>query len=220
MFQLRSLKELDVDFWYGAFTKPVTTKTIASEFRPLFPPQVSDVSFGFAQFGDPPFFTRSTNGLYFTHATPGEANLGGAEAPGPAILNVQHLPNVPLDDEDLLVTAQVLPSFYNVATVTLRYRVMFGTEVTLPMFDDGAHGDGGANDGLFGAVIPASASSTGQMVRYNISATDVTGRASRWPLFTDRRTTAEYLGTVVNPNYVTSSIPIIKPRPRTSPTIR
>lgn len=35
VFQLRSLKELDVDFWYGAFTKPTTTKKVASEFRML-----------------------------------------------------------------------------------------------------------------------------------------------------------------------------------------
>ncbi len=33
VFQLRALKELDVDFWYGAYTKPVTTKRKASEFR-------------------------------------------------------------------------------------------------------------------------------------------------------------------------------------------
>src|ERR1051325_2591537 len=91
----------------------------------------------------------------------------------------------------------------------MRDRVMFCKEVTVPMFDDGAHGDGAAHDGIFGAVIPASASTTGQMVRYYISATDLNGRASRWPLFTDRTRTAEYLGTVVNPNYVTSSIPVI-----------
>ncbi len=35
VFQLRSLKELDVDFWYGAFTKPVTGKKVTGEFRVL-----------------------------------------------------------------------------------------------------------------------------------------------------------------------------------------
>lgn len=35
VFQLRSLKELDVDFWYGAYTKPIVTRKIASEFRVL-----------------------------------------------------------------------------------------------------------------------------------------------------------------------------------------
>ena len=95
------------------------------------------------------------------------------------------------------------------------------------MFDDGAHGDAAANDGIYGAVLPASSATNGQMVRYYISATDVNGRASRWPLFTDPASTAQYLGTVVNPNYVTSSIPVIhlfampnvlQPGPNTSST--
>ena len=33
VFQLRALKELDVDFWYGAYTKPLTSKRTQSEFR-------------------------------------------------------------------------------------------------------------------------------------------------------------------------------------------
>lgn len=35
VFQLRSLKEIDVDFWYAAFTKPIAIKKVASEFRIL-----------------------------------------------------------------------------------------------------------------------------------------------------------------------------------------
>src|SRR5688572_16615900 len=79
------------------------------------------------------------------------------------------------------------------------------TPPSLTMFDDGAHGDGAAGDGIFAATIPASASTNGQMVRYYLSATDVNANGSRWPLFTDPASTAEYLGTVVNPNYVTSA---------------
>jgi hypothetical protein len=33
VFQLRALKELDVDFWYGAYTKPLHAKRTESEFR-------------------------------------------------------------------------------------------------------------------------------------------------------------------------------------------
>jgi hypothetical protein len=33
VFQLRSLKELDVDFWCAAFTKPVANKKVATEIR-------------------------------------------------------------------------------------------------------------------------------------------------------------------------------------------
>lgn len=35
VFQLRATKELDVDFWYGAFTKPLAGKTVNAEFRLL-----------------------------------------------------------------------------------------------------------------------------------------------------------------------------------------
>lgn len=33
VFQLRALKELDVDFWYGAYTKPLHARRVESEFR-------------------------------------------------------------------------------------------------------------------------------------------------------------------------------------------
>lgn len=200
--------KLSAEGEYLALVQPDGT-TVASEFRPVFPMQVPDVSHGFAQFGEAPNLVAGTNGVYFTGPTPGIANVGGAQTPGPAILNVQHAPKLPLDADDLTVTARVLPSFFGVATVTLRYRVMFGSEVALPMFDDGAHSDGTAGDGLFGASIPASASTNGQMVRYSITATDANGRASRWPLYTSPAGTAQYLGTVVNPDYVTSAIPVI-----------
>ena len=35
VFQLRGLKELDVDFWYGAYTQLISSKKVASEFRIL-----------------------------------------------------------------------------------------------------------------------------------------------------------------------------------------
>jgi hypothetical protein len=35
VFQLRGMKELDVDFWYGAYTKPFASKKVSSEFRAL-----------------------------------------------------------------------------------------------------------------------------------------------------------------------------------------
>jgi hypothetical protein len=182
---------------------------VASEFRARFPPQAPDVSHGFAHFGEPPLYTAGTNGVFFIAPTPGAANLGGVITPGPVIAQVKHTPNVPLDHEDVVVTARITPSFSAVSTVTVRYRVMFSNEVMLPMLDDGAHSDGLPGDDIFGATIPASASTNGQMIRYYISATDVNTRASRWPLFTDPTATAEYLGTVVNPNYVTSALPII-----------
>lgn len=35
VFQLRGIKELDVDFWYAAYTKPLAARNLSSEFRVL-----------------------------------------------------------------------------------------------------------------------------------------------------------------------------------------
>lgn len=152
---------------------------------------------------------ESATGLYFTQPTPAAENLGGSTVLGPGIANVTHTPNVPLDNDNLLVTAKVFPTVNPLATVTLFYRVMFNAESSLPMYDDGAHGDGAAGDGIYGATIPASASASGQMVRYYVRAQDSVGNLSRLPVFSDPAATAEYFGTVVNPNYVTSSLPVV-----------
>lgn len=182
--------------------------TIASEFSPEYAQQIPDVSYGLVQTPAGDTLVAGTNNVYFTAPTPGAANLGGTAVPGPVIQSVQHSPNVPLDYQDLLVTARVTPSLRPVASVTMRYRVMFNSEVTLTMFDDGAHGDGAAGDSVYGATIPASASTNGQMIRYLIAATDVNAAASRWPLFASATATEEYLGTIVNPTNLTSKLPI------------
>ncbi len=146
--------------------------------------------------------------VYFTSPTPGGPNVGGTSTLGPIIREATHAPNVPRDADDLLVTSRVFPSFSAVSNVLLHYRVMYGAEVSVPMLDDGAHGDGLAGDGVFGASIPQSASTNGQMIRYYISATDVRTNSSRWPLFTDPTSTAQYLGTIVDPTNLTSRLPI------------
>jgi hypothetical protein len=151
----------------------------------------------------------STTPLYFTVPTPGAANGGGAANPGPAILAPAHTPNVPLDAQDLLITARITPTFFPVSNVVMRYRIQFGAEVEVAMFDDGLHGDGATNDGVFGASIPASASTNGQMVRWYFRATDTLGNVSRWPIFASLTESAEYLGTIVDPTNVTSKLPIV-----------
>ena len=209
---------------YLALVKPDGV-TIASQFSPTFPQQLPDISYGLAQSGTPPAYTISASGVYFTTPTPGAINLGGTAIPGPVIESVKHTPNVPLDDQDLVVTARVRPAFVAVSSVSLRYRIMFSNEVSTTMFDDGAHGDGAAGDGVYGATIPANLSTNGEMIRYYLTATDVTANASRWPLFTDPLNTEEYLGTIVNPTNLTSQLPIfhlfapptvLQPGPNTS----
>jgi hypothetical protein len=150
----------------------------------------------------------STNGLYFTQPTPGAANTGGSTNVGPAIADVAHLPNVPIESEDLLVSARLTPTFNAISNVTLRYRIMYGTEVSVPMNDSGGDGDLAAGDGLWSGRIPESASTNGQMIRYYITALDVKGNPSKWPLFYSPTNSEQYLGTIVEPEGLTSKLPI------------
>lgn len=145
---------------------------------------------------------------YFLKPTPGAPNGGGSADLGPIFGDVGHVPQVPLDSDDLIVTAQVSPSFQALAAVTLKYRVMFGATNSVPMADDGLNGDGAAGDGVYGARIPASAAGPGQMVRYFIQATDPSGHASRWPLFESPLDSEEYLGTVVQDTNIVTALPL------------
>jgi len=170
---------------------------------------------------------ESSNPVYFSRPSPGAANSGGQAFPGPAIVDNTHTPTVPTETQDVRVTAQVVPTFQPVSSVVLLYRVMFGPEIQLPMFDDGIHGDGASNDLVYAATIPNSAYTNGQMVRWYVRATDTQGAMSRWPLFANPAGSAEYLGTMVSDPAVSSKLPIVylfapptilQPGPTTSQT--
>ncbi len=145
---------------------------------------------------------------YFTLPTPGTDNGLGVENLGPIISQATHTPNVPMPNQDITVTARVTPTFSPVASVTLRYRIMFMATNTLPMLDDGLHGDGIAGDGIYGAFIPAALSTNGQMRRWYITATDSAARTTRFPTFQTTNNTPEYLGTIVHLDQ-TNNLPIV-----------
>ncbi|MBL9127513.1 MAG: lamin tail domain-containing protein, partial [Verrucomicrobiales bacterium] len=182
--------------------------TVSSRLEPNYPQQLPDLSYGVVQTPRGDAWDAGAAGVYFTRPTPGSPNLGGSAVPGPIVGPVAHAPNVPADGEDLVVTATVRPSFAPTASVRLLYKIQFGAEAALPMADDGTQGDGAAGDGVFGARIPASLSTPGQMIRYAILATDTAGKTSRWPLFPVANGSEEYLGTVVQPTNATSKLPV------------
>lgn len=148
------------------------------------------------------------NGLlhYFRLPTPGGVNGVGSSDLGPAITDVAHLPEVPADDENLTVQARIVSATGTVTAAVLHYVVMFTNEVAIPMADDGAHGDGAVLDGIYGAAIPSSSFTTGQMVRYYLTAADTQAHTSRWPLAEDP---APYLGTVVANTTLTNALPLL-----------
>jgi hypothetical protein len=150
---------------------------------------------------------------YFVQPSPADLNGQGTQDLGPIISHASQSPpppNKPNDADDIIVTAQVVPAFSPLTAVTLNYHVMFGSLVSVPMSDDGLNGDSVVGDGVFGAIIPASVSGPGQMVRWFITATDFEGHTSRWPLFEDPLGSSEYFGTVVANPTVTSALPIFE----------
>lgn len=184
-------------------------QTIVHEYPRQFPVQYEDVSYGLAIRPD----ERAISNNYFFRPTPGTANGTPYPNVGPAISGVQHRPARPGDTDDLVVTAAIAQTQKPIASVQLKYRVMYDSEVTLSMFDDGTHGDGAAGDGVYGATIPASAATPGQMIRYYIETTDTYGGENRLPLPLDMEgdnQSPEYFGTVVANPAVTSDLPIIE----------
>ncbi len=143
-----------------------------------------------------------TEGRYFATPTPGALNSSGTSDLGPVVSGVSEPAAQPGVADAILVTAHVAPTLNPIQnhSVTLHYRVMYGSEFSLEMYDDGSHGDGDSGDGLYGATIPAGVASPGQMLRWYVSAGDTLGHAGRWPILVPiigNDGGPEYEGTVV-----------------------
>src|SRR5262249_29261619 len=63
-------------------------------------------------------------------------------------------------------------------------------------------------DGVYGASIPAAASTPGQMVRWYIAASDAALNTSRFPPYVLTNSSPAYLGTVVANPALTNSLPV------------
>jgi len=144
---------------------------------------------------------------YFVNPTPADANGEGVTT---SIYDVTHAPAVPVEGEPLLVTARATSSRDAAPTVQLYYKIMFGDEIVLPMFDDGNHGDGEAGDGLYGATIPGGVAAAGEMIRYRITAEDGPDNLMRSPTFADPERYQQYFGTVVADPNVDSNLPVMQ----------
>ena len=148
--------------------------------------------------------------VYFLTPTPNSINGVGSTNLGPIITDVTDSPAV-ADADNIVVLATVKQSIDPVGPVRLRWRVMYGPETEVQMFDDGAHADGLAGDKIYAATIPSSASAPGEMVRWRVTAEDSTGDISKSPAFADATSSPEYWGTVVQvPNVVSGGqLPVL-----------
>ena len=125
--------------------------------------------------------------------TPGAPNSAHADNTAPLIVEATHAPVVPGPDEAVAVTARLWDESPDTLTVTLWYRAdwsaYMGRDVypahdpdsydMLAMLDDGAHGDGAPDDGVYGAEIPPHRDGT--VVEFFIEARDAGGRSRTWP---------------------------------------
>ncbi|HET7626234.1 MAG TPA: CotH kinase family protein, partial [Verrucomicrobiae bacterium] len=145
---------------------------------------------------------------YLTDPTPGGPNGINAADYGPSLFGAGHFPEIPQSGDFLTVTANVARAFSPISNVTLKYRVMFGGEISVPMNDSGTNGDASPNDGTWTGIIPANVAAAGQMIRYYITATDSDGNISRWPIFKNTDKSQQYLGTVAADPVVQSALPV------------
>jgi len=127
------------------------------------------------------------------NGSPGMKNSVYDENVAPFILNVTHTPIIPRDNDTVVVTAHVMDELRTNITVTLHYRVDIseyenqdvyphhdpGSYNNITMFDDGTHDDGAANDGIYGAAIPAQ--EDGTIVEFYIETRDSLFYSRTWP---------------------------------------
>ncbi len=128
--------------------------------------------------------------------TPGEINSVSSRDIAPLIVDVTHLPIIPRADDPVTVSARIIDELSAGITATLHYRIdtsVYEAEDIYPhhepdhytditMLDDGAHGDGEADDGVYGATIPAQRNGT--IVEFYIEAKDAWANRSNqrtWP---------------------------------------
>ena len=153
--------------------------------------------------------TNSSLGFMVT-PTPGSLNL----VTGPIIASVTQFPLQPTPTQDLIIEAEVQENAGNgLARVDLHYRVGFGGESSIEVFDDGLGEDDVAGDGIFTAAISSAFYDAGDMVRWYVTAEDSSGLMSRAPTFVDtdgEDQDPEYFGTVVADATLESDLPIFQ----------
>src|SRR5262249_26080785 len=98
------------------------------------------------------------------------------------IVSVAHAPVIPQPTDVVTVSARLVDEHTNGLSATLNFRVDGAANFTaLPMFDDGAHGDGLAGDGIFGATLPAQPNAS--VVEFFLQARDLENHVRTYPAF-------------------------------------
>lgn len=91
-----------------------------------------------------------------------------------------------------------------ITSITLSYKLNFDPDVSLTMYDDGAHNDGAAGDNVYGAQIPGQAEKT--LVRFKVEATNASGTQAS-PSIDD---SMDYHGYYIKEAALSASVPVIE----------
>ncbi len=116
------------------------------------------------------------------NGTPGAVNSVRSANVAPLIIDAKHLPIVPRSTDSVSVTARIADESGAGLVVSLFYRVNVASPpafTSTPMFDDGAHGDGAAGDGIYGALLAPMANDT--LIEFYIQASDAQSNTRTWP---------------------------------------
>lgn len=147
---------------------------------------------------------------YLAEPTPGLPNHTALVQVGPAIQNVTENCPPPTADEDLVITAQLAQTLAPILGAQLNWRVNFDDTVgSMIMTDDGEGPDAVADDGIYTGVIPSTAYEPGDMVRWSVTAMDMSIQQSRSPLFPYSDDSPQYYGTVVQNPAIDTSLPAL-----------
>ncbi len=114
------------------------------------------------------------------NGTPGRVNSVIRTNIAPMILEVGHLPIIPQSSDLVTITTRIADERTNGLTVTLLWRLDGAASFTSSsMFDDGLHGDGLANDGIYGIILPQQADGT--IVEFYLTARDLENNLRTYP---------------------------------------
>ena len=130
------------------------------------------------------------------NGTPGASNSVVSANIAPLIIEGRHLPLVPRSTDQVSVTARIVDEATSGVSATLNYRVNVSSPpafTPVPMFDDGAHGDGAPGDGIYGAFLSPMPNDT--LVEFYIQSSDAQGNTRTWP--TPAREAADLGGAIL-----------------------
>ncbi len=132
-----------------------------------------------------------------TEPTPGAVNSCYSTNAPPAIRQVANVPQQPTAGQAVVVSAKITDPT-GVSSVTLKYQTVdpgayirltdaayTANWTSVPMYDDGTHGDAMAGDSIYSATIPASLQTHRRLVRYRIDATNANGAVVEAPYADD-----------------------------------